>query len=42
MRRSLRKIAGGGTGNLGDPSTLAEPGVVEKLLEEQQAIAMPS
>ncbi|HCC77469.1 MAG TPA: acetyl-CoA synthetase, partial [Shigella sp.] len=27
---------------LGDTSTLADPGVVEKLLEEKQAIAMPS
>ncbi len=26
----------------GDTSTLADPGVVEKLLEEKQAIAMPS
>ncbi|ECG3739825.1 acetyl-CoA synthetase, partial [Salmonella enterica subsp. enterica serovar Mississippi] len=25
-----------------DTSTLADPGVVEKLLEEKQAIAMPS
>ncbi|MGS9179537.1 acetyl-CoA synthetase, partial [Salmonella enterica subsp. enterica serovar Infantis] len=28
--------------NLGDTSTLADPGVVEKLLEEKLAIAMPS
>lgn len=41
MRRILRKIAVGDTGNLGDTSTLADPGVVEKLLEEKQSIAMP-
>ncbi|MFP9229997.1 acetate--CoA ligase [Pectobacterium cacticida] len=37
MRRILRKIAAGDTGNLGDISTLADPGVVEKLLEEKQS-----
>ena len=42
MRRILRKIAAGDTSNLGDTSTLADPGVVETLLEEKQAIAMPS
>ncbi|MCP6238773.1 acetate--CoA ligase [Klebsiella pneumoniae] len=42
MRRILRKIAAGDTSNLGDTSTLADPGVVEKLLEEKQAITMPS
>ncbi|AIX72341.1 MAG: acetate--CoA ligase [Mixta calida] len=41
MRRILRKIATGDTSNLGDTSTLADPGVVEKLLEEKQSIAMP-
>ena len=41
MRRILRKIAAGDTSNLGDTSTLADPGVVEKLLEEKQAIKMP-
>ncbi len=41
MRRILRKIATGDTSNLGDTSTLAVPGVVEKLLEEKQSIAMP-
>ena len=41
MRRILRKIAAGDTSNLGDTSTLADPGVVEKLLEEKQSIAMP-
>ncbi|QIZ46027.1 acetate--CoA ligase [Dickeya zeae] len=38
MRRILRKIAAGDTSNLGDISTLADPGVVEKLLEEKQAM----
>ncbi|MFE8117167.1 acetate--CoA ligase [Brenneria goodwinii] len=38
MRRILRKIAAGDTSNLGDTSTLADPGVVEKLLEEKQAM----
>ena len=42
MRRILRKIAAGDTSNFGDTSTLADPGVVEKLLEEKQAITMPS
>lgn len=37
MRRILRKIATGDTSNLGDTSTLADPGVVEKLLEEKQS-----
>ncbi|MDU4091655.1 MAG: acetate--CoA ligase [Pantoea sp.] len=41
MRRILRKIATGDTSNLGDTSTLADPGVVEKLLEEKQGITMP-
>lgn len=41
MRRILRKIASGDTSNLGDTSTLADPGVVEKLLEEKQSIKMP-
>ncbi|MDU6412383.1 MAG: acetate--CoA ligase [Yersiniaceae bacterium] len=38
MRRILRKIAAGDTANLGDTSTLADPGVVEKLLEEKQSM----
>ncbi|CCJ90049.1 Acetyl-coenzyme A synthetase [Cronobacter turicensis 564] len=43
MRRILRGGGGAGdTSNLGDTSTLADPGVVEKLLEEKQSIAMPS
>ncbi|WP_312046695.1 AMP-binding enzyme, partial [Erwinia sp.] len=41
MRRILRKIAVGDTTNLGDTSTLADPGVVEKLLEEKQGITLP-
>jgi acetyl-CoA synthetase len=32
MRRILRKIAEGDTGNLGDTSTLADPTVVESLV----------
>ncbi|MBP3142996.1 acetate--CoA ligase [Aliivibrio fischeri] len=38
MRRILRKIATGDT-NLGDTSTLADPSVVDKLIEEQRKIA---
>lgn len=41
MRRILRKIASGDTSNLGDTSTLADPSVVEKLLEETQALSIP-
>jgi acetyl-CoA synthetase len=33
MRRILRKIAGGDTADLGDVTTLADPSVVEKLVE---------
>lgn len=33
MRRILRKIAAGETGNLGDTSTLADPSVVDNLIE---------
>lgn len=33
MRRILRKIAEGETGNLGDTSTLLDPGVVEEILK---------
>jgi len=36
MRRILRKIAANDTENLGDTSTLAEPDVVEKLIEGRQ------
>ncbi|AZL85922.1 acetate--CoA ligase [Aliivibrio salmonicida] len=39
MRRILRKIATGDTSNLGDTSTLADPSVVNKLIEEQRKIA---
>ncbi len=39
MRRILRKIAEGDTGNLGDISTLADPGVVDHLLENRPAVA---
>jgi acetyl-CoA synthetase len=35
MRRILRKIANGETGNLGDISTLADPGVVTELVKER-------
>jgi acetyl-CoA synthetase len=35
MRRILRKIATGDTGNLGDTSTLADPSVVDKLIAEK-------
>lgn len=40
MRRLLRKIATGDTQNLGDTSTLADPEVIEKLLEEKQLMNM--
>jgi acetyl-CoA synthetase len=33
MRRILRKIAAGETGNIGDTSTLAEPEVVEMIIQ---------
>ena len=36
MRRILRKIAEDDFGNLGDTSTLADPGVVEDLIENRQ------
>lgn len=35
MRRILRKIAEGDTGNLGDTSTLADPAVVERLVADR-------
>ena len=35
MRRILRKIAENDFGNLGDTSTLAEPAVVEDLIENR-------
>ena len=39
MRRILRKIATGDTGNLGDTSTLADPSVVDKLIAEKAELA---
>jgi acetyl-CoA synthetase len=33
MRRILRKIANNDTDNLGDITTLADPGIVEELIE---------
>jgi acetyl-CoA synthetase len=36
MRRILRKIAEGDTSNLGDISTLADPGVVETLVNTRE------
>nr|WP_236712510.1 hypothetical protein [Serratia symbiotica] len=42
MRRILRKIAADDTSNLGDTSTLADPAVVDKLLEEKQSVKLPS
>jgi len=38
MRRILRKIAEGETENLGDTSTLQDPGVVEKIIEGAREI----
>jgi acetyl-CoA synthetase len=37
MRRILRQIAAGEYDGLGDVTTLAEPGVVEKLIEEHRS-----
>jgi len=37
MRRILRKIAGGEYDGLGDISTLAEPEVVERLIQDHKA-----
>ncbi|MFM5040817.1 acetate--CoA ligase [Aeromonas caviae] len=39
MRRILRKIATGETDSLGDISTLADPGVVDKLIREKSEAA---
>jgi len=38
MRRILRKIASGETDSLGDTSTLADPSVVEELVDRRQAL----
>lgn len=38
MRRILRKIAAQDTGNLGELSTLADPAVVDKLIEQNKRI----
>jgi acetyl-CoA synthetase len=39
MRRIIRKIAAGEYDDLGDTSTLADPGVVETLIEKRKAVA---
>ncbi|AEY00897.1 acetyl-CoA synthetase [Oceanimonas sp. GK1] len=39
MRRILRKIATGETDSLGDTSTLADPSVVDRLIEERSQVA---
>jgi acetyl-CoA synthetase len=36
MRRILRKVAENDYGNLGDTSTLADPAVVEDLIENRK------
>jgi len=38
MRRILRKIAENQTDQLGDTSTLAEPGVVDDLVQNRVAV----
>ena len=38
MRRILRKIAEGDLSNLGDTTTLADPSVVESLIENKQSL----
>ena len=38
MRRILRKVAAGDTEDLGDISTLAEPGVVKNIVENHQRL----
>jgi acetyl-CoA synthetase len=38
MRRILRKIAEGDLTNLGDTTTLADPTVVESLIENRQSL----
>jgi acetyl-CoA synthetase len=39
MRRILRKIAEGDVSNLGDTSTLADPGVVDQLVENRPTVS---
>ena len=39
MRRILRKIAEGDVSNLGDTSTLADPGIVDQLVDGRPALA---
>jgi acetyl-CoA synthetase len=38
MRRIVRKIAAGEYDDLGDTSTLADPGVVEELIAERKEL----
>ncbi len=38
MRRILQKIAAGKTGEIGDTSTIADPDVVDRLIQEREAI----
>jgi acetyl-CoA synthetase len=38
MRRILRKIAEGDLSKLGDTTTLADPAVVESLIENRQTL----
>ena len=38
MRRILRKIAEGDLSNLGDTSTLADPSVIESLIENKKSL----
>ena len=38
MRRILKKVAEGDFGNLGDTSTLADPGVVESLISNKLSL----
>ena len=42
MRRILRKIAEGDVTNLGDTSTLAEPGVVDQLVSNRPSVSVPT
>jgi len=40
MRRILRKIVAGETDSLGDTSTLADPGIVDTLIEKIESLHM--